>query len=563
MSNVLIGIASEFDAKGFKQAEKSTSALDKNVKKLGKTLLGVFSAQKIMQYSKASVLAYANDQKAAALLSNQLKNLGLSYSAVGVEKFIADLQTQTGILDDELRPAFTDLVRVTGSVAKTQQLMMTAFDASRGAGIEYSKAIQLISRAYVGNYKGLKQLNLGLSDAELKTKSFDQILTIINDKFRGAGAASVDTYAGKIDLLKVSLANTQEIIGKGFVDAFEILSKDKNFNDVTRSIEGMATGVADAMRGIATLVDYIDMHTPDWIKKLVAITQKTSLYSFVAGIGANQRKMDPMTSVGTSYYSKVAADKQAAAAAKKLAQQEKIRLTTTKKITAEKKAQTTLDKSITAANLLLYTAQNIFDLERIGVAAALQNKTLTENEIKRLEIKEAMFALEDAIEAKDEKRIELASKLLGGLSKQFAIMQDQDYLLANIKATLDVLGINVDLINIKNLQEALGLLRSMSIPALTVPGAAAAIPFDYASSIYNPFEKPTRPNMSNVGTNQLPTPEDLNAYAAKIAPGEIGISFTVTDNAKNLVDIIMETVTEQSASGNPPIVTRIDQNLAW
>lgn len=154
-SNVLIGIASEFDAKGFKQAQTATSQLDKTAKKLAKTLAGAFSVHKVIQYSKQSVLAYANDQKAAALLANQLKNLGLSYSAVGVEKFIAELQKQTGILDDELRPAFTNLVRITGSVAETQKLMMTAFDASRGAGIEYSQAVQLISKLMSATIKAL------------------------------------------------------------------------------------------------------------------------------------------------------------------------------------------------------------------------------------------------------------------------------------------------------------------------------------------------------------------------------------------------------------------------
>ena len=104
MSNVLINIASEFDSKGFKQAQTSTNVLEKQAKKLGKTLLAAFSIQKIAQYSKASVLAYSQDQKSAALLSNQLKNLGLAYSAVDVEKFIKNLESQTGILDDELRP---------------------------------------------------------------------------------------------------------------------------------------------------------------------------------------------------------------------------------------------------------------------------------------------------------------------------------------------------------------------------------------------------------------------------------------------------------------------------
>lgn len=577
MSNVMINIASEFDSKGFKKAETSTSALEKQAKKLGKTLLAAFSAQKIMQYSKASVLAYANDQKAAALLSNQLKNLGLSYSAVGVEKFIAELQKQTGILDDELRPAFTNLVRITGSVAETQKLMMTAFDASRGAGIEYSQAIQLISRAYVGNYKGLKQLNLGLSDAELKTKSFDEVLTLINQKFKGAGAASVDTYAGKIDLLKVSLADAQETIGKGFVDAFEILAKDQNFNDVTDSISTMALNVADAIRGIGVALNYINANTPSWLKSLLATSQKTSLVGILATLGKDARMKDTSTSAGTSYYSKVAADKQAAAAAAKLAKSTNTVLNNNKKITAEKKAQAALDKATSAANALLNQANTLFDLERIGVAAAMQNQTLTENERKRLEIKQATFALEDALDSKDTKRIENATKLLAGLISQFSVLQAQDTLLGQVKSALDALGVNKDLINLQNLKDAYDLLIKMNLlmnskttipPTTTIGGSTGGITagsgFDPGNFRWkdegNVGNMPGLPGSIGIGSNWNP-----GGFRWK-DEGNVGtpvVNINISENVKNLVDIIMDTVTEQSASGNPPIVTRVGQNLAW
>ena len=71
------------------------------------------------------------------------------------------------------------VVRVTGSVAETQKLMTAAFDASRGAGIEYAQAIDIIAKAYVGNYRGIKQLNLGLSESEIKMMSFDELLNKI------------------------------------------------------------------------------------------------------------------------------------------------------------------------------------------------------------------------------------------------------------------------------------------------------------------------------------------------------------------------------------------------
>lgn len=576
MSNVLINIASEFDSKGFKKAQSSTSALEKQVNKLGKALLGAFSAQKILAYSKASVNAYAQDQKSAALLSNQLKNLGLAYSAVDVEKFIASLEAQTGILDDELRPAFSQLVRVTGTLAESQKLMTLAFDVSRGAGIDYMQAVDAISKAYVGNLKGLKKLNLGLTDAQLKTMKFSDIIKVLNDQFGGAGSASLNTYAGKIDRLNVALANAQETIGKGFVDAFAALAKDDNFNTVINSISNMALYIADAVRGIGTLMDDLDRKTPSWLKKLfgsetlqrILIGPLKMIGDYLSGQGSKSRVSQSMPQGAALFLE----EQRGKAAAKTLAVNKKI-TDQTKKQTAEKKAQLAIDK----AQQTIGTAKNIFDLERVSVAAAMANTTLTDNELKRLEIKQAIFGLEDAIASKDTARVEAATKTLNGLLGQFEILQAQNGLLADVKKAYDALGMNKDLINLNNLALAIAKLQEMNLllngtktpsqsnniysPTLSADIYAKTAGLTFGSVGAKPFTQ----GMSLAGAGQWIGDEyaKLNAAAAAIAPGQLGINLIVTDNAKNLVDIVMETVTEASASGTPPIVSRIGSNLAW
>ena len=460
MSNVMINIASEFDSKGFKNADKATSALDKSMKRLAKTVVGVFSAQKVLAYSKASVKAFAEDQKAAALLSNQLKNLGLAYAAVDVEKFIAQLQTQTGILDDELRPAFAQLARVTGSVAESQKLMATAFDVSKGAGIGFLDAVNTLSQAYVGNKRGLRQLNLGLTQAELTAMSFDEILTRITKQFKGAGAAAMDTYAGKLDLLKVSADNAKETIGQGFIDAFTIIADDQDFNNVLGAIDGAALAVADMIRGVGVALRKIDSATPDWLKKLVDLNFSIGWMGLLRDMGANSRRQAAI-GTGGSYFTKQAKDRLAAVADKKrqedLLKKEREKTKLLAKQTAEKKAQAALDK----ANLALSSANNIFDIERVGIAAAMQNQSLTENERKRLEIKQAIFALEDAIDSKDTNRITAQTAILNGLVGQFSLLQKQDSLLGQIKTAYDALGMIKDLINLQNLKEAYELLLKM------------------------------------------------------------------------------------------------------
>ena len=63
---VVIPIVSEFQGKGFKQAEKATNTLEKGLKRLALTLGTALSARKIAQFGKASVLAASDLEEAVS-----------------------------------------------------------------------------------------------------------------------------------------------------------------------------------------------------------------------------------------------------------------------------------------------------------------------------------------------------------------------------------------------------------------------------------------------------------------------------------------------------------------
>ena len=476
MSNVLISVVSQFDKKGFTQAEKSTSTLEKSMKRLAKATVGALSAERVLAYSKASIKAYAEDQRAAALLSNQLKNLGLAYAAVDVEAFISKLQAQTGILDDELRPAFAQLARVTGSVAESQKLMAVAFDASRGAGIGYMDAVNALSQAYVGNKKGLRQLNLGLTQAELSAMSFDQILNKITKHFKGAGAASLDTFAGKLDLLKVSTENAKETIGEGFVDAFTLIANDQDFKNVIGAIDGAALAVADMIRGVGVALQKLDSATPDWLKKLADIASVPilgPLPKLLQKLGAEQRKSAAI-GTGGGYYTKVAKDKLAAAAEKRrladVNKKERERLTILSKQTAEKKAQAALDK----ANAVLQTAQEKFDEQGIQIQAALLNAgKLTTEELYRLSLKKAIYDLEQALASEDQKRIAAATTVLEKLNAQWNVLGHAGNAAKVLGTNMAAIGTDNKLVDLDNLNDALEILKKMLEVWLKMQGGIA------------------------------------------------------------------------------------------
>ncbi len=129
-TGIEIPIVSTYKDKGAKAASKSLGALTKSAKALG-LAFGVFQT---IRFSKNAVKAFAEDEKAAGQLSKTLQNLGQSYAVISTAGFITKLQNTTGVLDDELRPAFTSLVNATLDAKKAQTLLSVALDTSAGTG---------------------------------------------------------------------------------------------------------------------------------------------------------------------------------------------------------------------------------------------------------------------------------------------------------------------------------------------------------------------------------------------------------------------------------------------
>ena len=254
MPNLIVSAVSTFDNKGLKKGRKEVSAFEKQVKSFGKVFAGVFSATALLNYSKKAVQAFAEDEKAAKALEIQLRNTGFAFAAPAVEDYIANLQRTTGVLDDQLRPAFQQLLTVTGSVSKSQEALNTALNISAATGKSVTEVSAALTRGYSGNTTGLSRLGAGISKATLKAGKMEDILAELNQKFAGQAAARLDTYAGKMDLLKVAAADASEIIGKGLLDSLALLGKDKNIENVSNAMTELATDIADITVGISLLV---------------------------------------------------------------------------------------------------------------------------------------------------------------------------------------------------------------------------------------------------------------------------------------------------------------------
>lgn len=397
--NVGIFIDTKADLKGFKQAETAAQKLNKTVKNLATTIGVAYGARAVANFGKASVKAFAEDQAAATKLTNAVKNLGMAYANPQITKFIKDLETQSGIVDETLRPAFQALLTTTKDLGASYTLLNDAINISRGSGIDLATVSQDLANGYVGITRGLKKYNTGLTQAELKSKSFAQVLGILNKEYAGASSAYLDTYAGKLDVLTTATDNAKEAIGKGLIDAFARLSggstvKDAvhNIETITQAINALITGVSYAVEGFVKLYKAFDFIT-----------------SFGGLLGTNGIFKNRQ---GTSAVSTNRSASPAGIAVKSQIKASAAQVKATKALTAEQKKQNALKKD-----------SAVFDMQQIELVAALKGK-LSDEDRKRAELQLALLNGNVAAADTLTKQVLMAQDASGNLYKYFLSIGD-------------------------------------------------------------------------------------------------------------------------------------------
>jgi hypothetical protein len=178
------------------------------------------------------VKAAIADEKAQTQLAVALENAtGATQAQIkATEDSILQMSLATGVADDELRPALGRLVRSTGDITKAQDLLSTALDISAATGKPVEAIANSLAKAYDGNTAALGKLGVGLSTAELKTMSFEQVQGRLTELFGGAAARNADTYAGKIARVQVAFDEAKETVGVALLPILDKLLQFINQN---------------------------------------------------------------------------------------------------------------------------------------------------------------------------------------------------------------------------------------------------------------------------------------------------------------------------------------------
>jgi phage-related protein len=197
--------------------EGSSSKLGEFSKKAGLAFAaaGAAAGAYAVKLAVDGVKAAIEDEAAQIRLATSLKNAtGATNDMIAsVEKQILKTSLATGVADEKLRPALSRLALSTGDVTKAQDLLSLALDISQATGKGLDSVANSLGKAYDGNTAALGKLGIGLSAAELKAMSFTEVQGKLSDLFGGAAAENSKTFAGRLQILKVTFDEAKESIG--------------------------------------------------------------------------------------------------------------------------------------------------------------------------------------------------------------------------------------------------------------------------------------------------------------------------------------------------------------
>jgi hypothetical protein len=430
-SKIAIQIASEFTgSKAFKKAETATEKLQRSVKNLAKAIGVTFSVAAVVNFGKASVRAFMDSEREAAVLANTMKNLGLAFETSRITAYVDNLGKLYGVTGDQAVPAMQALLSATRSVTKSQQLMNTAMNIAAANNISVSEAAKGLSQAYLGNRKALNQYNTGLTKAELQLKSFEDIQKLLDTRLAGAATDAAATYSGQMLILAENAEQAKEMIGQGLVDSFILLAGAGSLPSATSAMRDFAKATAEATLGAASLIEKLKTKISPGGSDLSGLIPVIGGYIGPGGVldklreegrklGAQKMGVPGAISgkfpVGAQYFAlQKKADDEALKVQRKMEAIEKKRLDTAKKLAAEKAKKVALDK----LSAFLNKAQQLFDIDRIQLAAAALSKQTEEDKV-RIKLKQEILDLEEAI---NDGNVEGAAKLALAISKDAELL---------------------------------------------------------------------------------------------------------------------------------------------
>jgi len=258
---------------GLKGLNKSTGGLIPGFSNIGLAATAAFGA--VATGLTLAARAAIEDEKSQVELQRQLErtfgaNEELTTSA---ERYISVTQLRTGTSDTELRSSLGTLVRATGDLTKSQDLLNTAQDISVATGKDLGSVTLALAKASQGQFTALSRLGIPLDESTKKSKDFGKVLDLLEGQFGGAADAAANTFGGKLKIIQAQFGEIVETIGAALLP---YLDKFATFlvNNVAPAVQRITTVIGEKglIAGFQQLVYESGSAAPKIINAFKALT---------------------------------------------------------------------------------------------------------------------------------------------------------------------------------------------------------------------------------------------------------------------------------------------------
>lgn len=193
--------------RSLKKASKGFSGIGKAASLAGGALAGAGLAATIKGVTNAAI----ESEKSTVKMRAQLTASGLSYKkyAGEIDRVIQKQSRLAAVDDEDLQDAFTNIVRTTGDVSKSLNLVGLASDVARAKNLDLAKAGDLVAKVAGGNTSVLSRYGITMKDGATATEA----LGTLQQRFGGQAEAYGKSTAGANDRFRVAVENLQEKLG--------------------------------------------------------------------------------------------------------------------------------------------------------------------------------------------------------------------------------------------------------------------------------------------------------------------------------------------------------------
>jgi len=170
-------------------------------------------------------------------------------------------------------------------------LASLAFDISAGTGKSLEAVSTALGKAVEGNVGGLAKLGLGLDAADLKTMSLDEVTKLLGTTFGGQATEKAETFAGKMDRLKLAFDEGKETVGAFVLDAITPLLTIFT-NKIVPIITTLSTDIGEKLSPVFTKLGAFFKETLipnltalwDYLNKYIIPIFKVTLTPIIEGV---------------------------------------------------------------------------------------------------------------------------------------------------------------------------------------------------------------------------------------------------------------------------------------